>query len=418
MADRERHGSNNAGSGTPPPPPLSSSSAKSTCQTRLPSGSISTTRRRNLRRRHPRPRPDIPRRLRRPEAVVCPARGPRRRGNPPPLLVEFRQTFGPAQVARRGLVPPSGIFSAVFMRHVDGLLVSTSPPMGPLAALAIAAVRRLPIVYWAMDINPDQAVALGRFRAHSKPVRWMDRLNRTILRRARKVITLDRFMAERLQRKQDCGPRLAVIPPWPLDDGFQPIDHQHNSFRHQHRLEHKFVAMYHGNMSIAHPLRTLLHAARRLRDCTDLVFLFVGGGLGRKEVERFVAEDDAGNIRILPYQPREQLRYSLSAADIHLVSMGDDMVGIVHPCKIYGAMACGRPVLFVGPRVSHAAELIAKHRIGWQVEHGNVDGVVAAVREAMNAPETMLAEMGCRATDRNLSPLEQVVDAQSSLRRD
>ena len=50
------------------------------------------------------------------------------------------------------------------MRHVDGILVSTSPPMCSFAALLIAAVRRVPIVYWVMDINPDQAVALGRFR--------------------------------------------------------------------------------------------------------------------------------------------------------------------------------------------------------------------------------------------------------------
>src|SRR5262249_10288388 len=139
-----------------------------------------------------------------------------------------------------------------------------------------------------------------------------------------------------------------------------------------HGLEGKFVAMYSGNLSIAHPLETVLQAAEQLRHRDDVVFLFVGGGLGRREVEEFAAWHPNANIRLLPYQPREKLRESLSAADVHLVSMGNAMVGIVHPCKIYGAMACGRPVLLIGPRASHAGELIERHHCGWRIDHGNV----------------------------------------------
>ena len=199
---------------------------------------------------------------------------------------------------------------------------------------------------------------------------------------------------------------MTVLPPWPLEDVLEPVAREENPFRREHGLDGKFVVMYSGNMSIAHPLQTVLRAAGRLRDRKDLVFLFVGGGLGRKEIEQFLAKDDPGNIRLLPYQPLDQIRYSLSAADVHLVSMGDNMVGIVHPCKIYGAMACARPVLLVGPRASHAGELIAKYRVGWQVEHGDVDGAAAAIREAMTAEGTTLAEMGRRsrdAIDRHLS---------------
>lgn len=289
------------------------------------------------------------------------------------------------------------ILRTVFMRQVDGLLVSTSPPMGSFAALVIAAIRRVPIVYWAMDINPDQAVALGRFRAGSMPVRWLDRLNRAILRKAERIITLDRFMAERLRRKQDCGERMAVIPPWPLDETFQPVAHVDNRFRREHGLDGKFVVMYSGNMSIAHPLETVLQAADQLRHRDDVVFLFVGGGLARRDVERCVQEHGATNIRLLPYQPREFLQQSLAAADVHVISMGDDMVGIVHPCKIYGAMACGRPVLLVGPCASHAGELIDHHEIGWQIDHGNVSGFVRLIENILADGTSQLAEMGLRA---------------------
>lgn len=63
----------------------------------------------------------------------------------------------------------------------------------------------------------------------------------------------------------------------------------------------------------------------------------IGGGNGKKEVDDKIAAG-ARNILSLPYQPLEEIKFSLSAADVHVVSMGDDMVGIVHPCKVYGAM--------------------------------------------------------------------------------
>jgi glycosyltransferase involved in cell wall biosynthesis len=310
-------------------------------------------------------------------------------------------SFGKDSMLRRLLGAASFLFQALlrtlFMPQVDGILVSTSPPMCSLAALVIAAVRRVPIVYWVMDINPDQAVALGHFHADSLPVRWMNRLNRAILRRAERIITLDHFMAQRLMRTQDCRARIAVIPPWPLERTVAPIAHRDNPFRRQHGLDGKFVVMYSGNMSTAHPLRTILDAAERLRDRHDLLFMFVGGGQGRKEVEQFLAEHDPGNIRLLPYQPLHQLRYSLSAADVHLVSMGDNMVGIVHPCKIYGAMACGRPVLLIGPRASHAGELLDRHEIGWQIDHGNVPATVKLIETLLATGTAQLAEIGLRA---------------------
>jgi colanic acid biosynthesis glycosyl transferase WcaI len=48
---------------------------------------------------------------------------------------------------------------------------------------------------------------------------------------------------------------------------------------------------------------------------------------------------------------------SLSAADLHVVVMGDPFVGLVHPCKIYNILSVGAPVLYIGPRLSHISEI-------------------------------------------------------------
>jgi hypothetical protein len=70
------------------------------------------------------------------------------------------------------------------------------------------------------------------------------------------------------------------------------------------------------------------------------------------------------NIVSLPYQPQSELKHSLSAADVHLVSVGDQIPGIVHPSKVYGAMAVARPIFLIGPEKSHVSDILDEHDIG------------------------------------------------------
>jgi colanic acid biosynthesis glycosyl transferase WcaI len=151
--------------------------------------------------------------------------------------------------------------------------------------------------------------------------------------------------------------------------------------------------MYSGNHGPSNPLTTVLQAALRLRDDPRFAFVFVGGGIGKADVDAVAGP----TILSLPYQPLERLRYSLSAADVHLVTIGDGVVGIVHPCKVYGAMAVARPVLLVGPEESHVGDLLARERIGWRVGHGDVEGLVTLLRQLVDRDPQELAGMGERA---------------------
>ncbi len=286
---------------------------------------------------------------------------------------------------------------AVFTRRLAAVLVSTSPPMAPMAALFIKLLRRKPFVFWAMDINPDQMIAMGKVGPRSLPAWLFDAMIKATLRHSTKVATLDRFMGQRLEAKVPLGDRLEVAPPWPLADHLEPVEHDDNPFRSEQGLAGKRVVMYSGNISPAHPVDTVLEAAQRVQDRDDLVFLFIGGGLGKQHIEDFVAEHRLTNVRTLPYQPLDQLRYSLSAADVHLVAMGEDMIGIVHPCKVYGVLGVQRPVLALGPEASHVGEIVGQHGAGWRIDHGDVDSAESLFRELADADEDTFRAKGDRA---------------------
>jgi colanic acid biosynthesis glycosyl transferase WcaI len=285
---------------------------------------------------------------------------------------------------------------AVFLPRLAGVVVSTSPPFAGFVGAVLAMIRRVPLVWWPMDINPDQMVAAGMLGPTSLPVRVFDWMNRFTLRRAKAVITLDRYMADRLVAKHDVADRIAIIPPWPRHDEPAAAAGLGREFRAAHGLLDRFVVMYSGNHALQHPVTTLLDAAALFADDPRFAFVFVGGGAGKREVERRAAAG-AANVLSLPYQPLETLAESLAAADLHAVSMGNDVVGIVHPSKIYGAMAVGRPILFLGPGASHGGELVGSERVGWVISHGDVAAAANAVRAAAGMSDCDRAEFGSRA---------------------
>jgi len=239
-----------------------------------------------------------------------------------------------------------------------------------------------------MDLNPDEAIAAGWLQPNSLLARVLSRMLLHSLHRADRIIALDRFMKERIEAKGVDANKILVVPPWSLDDRvrFDPAGRE--EFRTIHKLSSKFIVMYSGNHSPCHPLETLLQAAARLAENEDVAFCFVGGGSEFGKVKERARNRGLRNVLCLPYQPIEKLSGSLSAADLHVVVMGDQYVGIVHPCKIYNVLAVKKPFLYIGPNESHVTDIIG-HSSAYVSSHGDVEGVVANILRAMR--NTVLA---------------------------
>lgn len=318
--------------------------------------------------------------------------------------VEIRRlsfsSFGKSSIAIRLLAQCLFLLQAIihgmFTRRLCGVLVSTSPPFCGIAGAIISKLRRVPLKYWLMDLNPDQMVAMNILHKDSLFVRIFDALNRFTFSQASDVVLLDRFMHARVASKIEIYRRIHTIPPWPHDEKLENLSHTENPFRRQYVPENTFCLMYSGNHSPVNPLVTLLDAMVAMQNEPRLLLLCVGGGIGKQEVEARIT-GGAVNISSLPYQPFEKIRFSLSAADVHVVSIGNEVVGIVHPCKVYGAMAVSRPILFLGPSPSHISDLLEKYQIGWTVPHGDIATAQKVLREILETPPEVLQAMGQRA---------------------
>jgi glycosyltransferase involved in cell wall biosynthesis len=184
-------------------------------------------------------------------------------------------------------------------------------------------------------------------------------------------------MAKRLIAQGQGRHRIRVIPNWADGEAIFPVAADANPFRAEHALDGRFVVMYSGNIGVGHELDTFAEAAMQLEhERPEVLFLFVGDGNRRAELERRVR--GLGNVRFLPYQPRDRLSESLSAADVHLVSLRRGLEGLIVPSKLYAALAVGRPVLYVGPEGDQRT-LISDEGVGSSVSPGQAKELALAI---------------------------------------
>lgn len=323
-------------------------------------------------------------------------------------------SFGKASIVQRLLgawrYNQRAVATAGQLPTPDVVLVATSPPLAPLAALRIARRTGAGVVCWLPDLNPEQAVREGHFQRDSLAVRAFEAVNRRVLRGADAVIVLDEAMAATVRARPGAAHlkgALDIVPPWAPSLTRADPTPTHNAWRAALGIGDRRLVMYSGNHSPVHPLTTLTDAARELAD-DRLRFAFVGGGGGKAAVTRALP-----GALDLPYQPMSVLSESLAAADVHVVSVGNASVGVVHPSKLYGALAVGRPVLVLGPPDAPASRLVTSLACGWCIAHGDVSGARRVLAEIAAAPAAQLEAMGARAAAAAEGPWsrERAIDA-------
>jgi lipopolysaccharide/colanic/teichoic acid biosynthesis glycosyltransferase len=280
---------------------------------------------------------------------------------------------------------PRALFEAFRLPKQDVVVFLSDPPLvfalGPILRL----LKGSAYVCWCQDVYPEVAIRLGILRERSVFGRVLLRLSRWALGSSDGVIAVGELMSDFLQRRGVDPEKIRVIHNWADGERVHPVRSEANRFLEKHGFRNKFIILYSGNMGLAHPFETILEAAERLKEYEEIVFLFIGGGKKQRELEKQSLRRP--NIKFLPFQTEEDLAFSLSSGDLHLVSLRQGLEGLIVPSKLYGAMAVGRPILYIGPSESEAARVVEEAQCGYTIAPADVDGCCRAVMELYREPE-------------------------------
>jgi glycosyltransferase involved in cell wall biosynthesis len=217
------------------------------------------------------------------------------------------------------------------------------------------------------------------------------------LQRAAANVVVSNHMGQHVRRAGVACDRVHVIPNWTNDEEICPVGHEQNQLRREWGLNGRFVVGYSGNLGRAHEFETVLSAAEQLRCRSEIVFVFIGGGYQFDLLVRAVeARRLQERFRFFPPQRAELLKYSLSVADVHLISLKPELEGLIVPSKLYGIAAVGRAIISVSASDGEIAALLRDHACGLVIEPGNGRALAEAL-VLLSANPCQVMEMGRRA---------------------
>jgi hypothetical protein len=271
------------------------------------------------------------------------------------------------------------------LRGADRVLFTGSPPFLLHFLVPLNLLLRRRLVYRITDFHPECLMAsLPRVPL---PLRWFHRLTVCWRRRVGQFEVLGEDQRRRLHAIGIPDERIALKrdpSPVRIPRGAQPlpIPKELDGYR---------LLLYSGNLGVAHDYETFA-AGYRLhhRRGSGRVALWLNATGARADaLEQRVRAADLPIHRSRPV-PLELLPRLLVTPRAHLITLRDEFVGYVMPSKVYGCIASGRDVLYVGSAASDVHLLCAQqlppggyHR----VEVGDASGVARALEAIADRAE-------------------------------
>lgn len=179
------------------------------------------------------------------------------------------------------------------------------------------------------------------------------------LRRVDRLSTISRRMMQLAESKGVPRERIFLFPNWVDTDFISPDADRQYYRRLWHIPESTRVVLYSGNMGQKQGLELVVDAARAWQDRADVLFLMVGQGAARADLE--ARAEGLPNIRFEPLQPYENLPCLLALADVHLVVQRRGAADVVLPSKLTGILAAGGHALITAEADTELGLLVEQY---------------------------------------------------------
>ncbi|KKP97770.1 MAG: Capsular polysaccharide synthesis enzyme Cap5L [Parcubacteria group bacterium GW2011_GWD2_38_12] len=258
-----------------------------------------------------------------------------------------------------------------FIKRFDKIIIVSNPPTNVGIGALINKLFKKKIYYILQDLYPDLAVNLNIISEKSLLTRMMRWLNKWSFEYIEKIILLSESM-NRYFRDHYCGleNKTVVISNWADPVKITPLS-KDNSWSRLSGYYDKFVVLYAGNIGLFQNFNPILKAAKLLKEDKGIIFLFVGEGGDKNNLQKEVEKENLSNVDFMSYVPDEDYAKLLASAGCCIVTLKKGMENFCFPGKIYSYLAAGRPIIAISDKLSELAKLVLDNDMGFVVDNEN-----------------------------------------------
>ena len=289
----------------------------------------------------------------------------------------------------------------VYLHHLlcdkyDVAFIDSTPPIQGLKLPIVRLFRKCPVVYNAQDLFPDTLSGTGLAKKGGLLWKIGSWVARVTFNNTDKIIAISEDIKRTLvEEKGIPADKVVVVYNWVDSDAVVPIAKEENPLFEEFGLNReKFHVVYAGNLGNAQNINIVVDAAARLRDNENVEFVVFGSGGLESDIRARIETEGLKNLRLLPLQPVERVKYVYSLGDVCLVSCKEGLGGSAMPSKTWSILSCGRPVL-ANFDEGELQMILTKNELGVFTKAGDLEGFVEAISQLAAEPEKC-AEMGAR----------------------
>jgi glycosyltransferase involved in cell wall biosynthesis len=283
---------------------------------------------------------------------------------------------------------------AVYAARPDVAVFANVPIFTLFLITLTLRLRQIPYVFWWQDFYSEgiRVVVRQRFGWVGGLIGWLaNRVEWSVARSAAAVVPITEAFVDQLRAWGIENDKVEVIPNWGALNEIA-VRPRVNSWAKGHGLAGVPVVMYAGTLGLKHDPSVITELARKSPvDCRVVV---VTEGKGREWLETYGRHEF--RLKLLDYQPYEQLPDMLASSDVLLVVLERDASRYSVPSKALNYLCAGRPVLALLPSDNAVAEMIETAGAGIVVNPDDSAAASASLNRLL-ADELWRRELGAAA---------------------
>lgn len=269
-----------------------------------------------------------------------------------------------------------------------------SPVTVCLPAIFIRNFKKIPVVFWVLDLWPETLQSVG-FVKSEKVLNAVGKLVSYIYNRCDLVLGQSEAFYEGIARYCRDKSKIKYFPSWSEEIFSQQQVNTENPLSAE---ESTFKILFAGNVGEAQDFPSLLQAAEQLQSSnSNAVFYIVGDGRMFSWLEQEVIKRNLeARIRLLGRQPLEAMPDFYAAADVLLVTLKESPVfAKTIPGKVQTYLAAGKPILTM--MTGEGSEVIVRAECGLIADSSDYRKLCQNIESLSVMSREQLSELGDNA---------------------